>query len=225
MIQHSAIDRFSAEPAATEALAADGLLADAQAGSVEALAHLCEAARTAMIDSARRGLPPALQAKLGASDIVQDAVVDAHRCFPQFAGRSPAEFFGWLRTILRRRVADSVRRYQVADRRSVNREVRLAECEHSYPCEIMPRVHAGPEASVIRREDAAALEQAIAGLTDDGQAVLRLRHWEGKGFDEIALEIGKSEAAVRKIWYRSLQRLGEIVRSDAALAADGDAGA
>ena len=55
--------------------------------------------------------------------------------------------------------------------------------------------------------------------------MLRLRHWEGRGFDEIALEIGKSEAAVRKIWYRSLQRLGEIVRSDAALAADGDAGA
>jgi DNA-directed RNA polymerase specialized sigma24 family protein len=96
MIQHSAIDNFSAEPPTTERLAADGLLADAQAGSVEALAHLCEAARLQMIVAVRRGLPPALQAKLGASDIVQDAVVDAHRCFPQFAGRSPAEFFGWL---------------------------------------------------------------------------------------------------------------------------------
>ena len=173
-----------------------------------------------MIVAVRRGLPPALQAKLGASDIVQDAVADAHRCFPQFAGRSPAEFFGWLRTILRRRVVDSVRRYQVADRRSVNREVRLAECEHSDPGEIMPRVYAGPEASVIRREDATALEHAIAELPDDCRAVLRLRHWEGRGFDEIALEIGKSEAAVRKIWYRSLQKLGEIVRSDAALTGD-----
>ena len=111
----------------------------------------------------------------------------------------------------------------VTSARSVNREVRLAESEHSDPGEIMPRVHTGPEASVIRREDATALEQAIAGLSDDGQVVLRLRHWEGRGFDEIALEIGKSEAALRKIWYRSLQRLGEIVRSDAALAADGDA--
>ena len=107
--------------------------------------------------------------------------------------------------------------------RSVNREVRLAESEHSDPGEIMPRVHTGPEASVIRREDATALEQAIAGLSDDGQVVLRLRHWEGRGFDEIALEIGKSEAAVRKIWYRSLQQLGEIVRSDAAFVPDGDA--
>ncbi len=213
------------EPDANNGLPVEGLLEEAQAGSAPALGRLFESTRLQMIVAVRRGLPPALQAKLGVSDIVQDAVVDAHRCFPQFAGRSPAEFFGWLRTILRRRVADSVRRYQVADRRSVNREVRLAECEHSDPGEIMPRVHAGPEASVIRREDATALEQAIAELSDDGQAVLRLRHWEGRGFDEIALEIGKSEAAVRKIWYRSLQRLGEIVRSDAALAADGDAGA
>lgn len=208
------------EPDLRGGMRVDGLLDEAQAGSVPALGRLFEVARRQLILTARRDLPPALQAKLGASDIVQDAVVDAHRCFPQFAGRSTAEFFGWLRTILRRRVADSVRRYQVADRRSVNREVRLAECEHSDPGEIMPRVHAGPEASVIRRENATALEQAIAGLSDDGQVVLRLRHWEGKGFDEIALEIGKSEAAVRKIWYRSLQRLGEIVRSNAGLAAD-----
>lgn len=211
MLRHSLLDDPRSLP-----LASEGLLADARLGSVEALAELCEAARTGMLDSARRSLPPALRAKLGASDIVQDAVIDAHRCFPQFAGRSPAEFFGWLRTILRRRVADSVRRYQVADRRTVNREVRLAECEHSDPGELMPGAHAGPDVSVIRREDSQALELAIAALPEDGQAVLRLRHWEGRGFDEIASEIGKSEAAVRKIWYRSLQRLGENVRSGAA---------
>ena len=173
-----------------------------------------------MLHSARRSLPSVLQAKLGASDIVQDAVVDAHRCFPQFAGRTPPEFFSWLRTILRRRVADSVRRYQVADRRSVRRERRLAECEHSDPGELFTRRQAAPEGSVIRREDAEALERSIALLSDDGQTVIRLRHWDGRGFDEIASELGKTEAAVRKIWYRSLQRLGEIVRTGVAFAPD-----
>jgi RNA polymerase sigma-70 factor (ECF subfamily) len=193
-------------------LPAEALLAAARGGSTAALGRLFEAVRGQMLTAVRRTLPGTLQAKLGVSDIVQDAVVDAQQGFPKFAGQTPAEFFAWLRSILNRRVVDSVRRYEVAQARTVRREMRLAELNHGDPGEALAARQLPPERSVIRREDAAALERAIALLPDDCRAVIRLRHWNGQSFSEIAVAVEKSEAAVRKIWYRGLQRLGAIVR-------------
>lgn len=196
------------------------LLAEARNGSVNALGLLFESARCQMLTAVRRSLPAAVRAKVGVSDIVQEAVLDAQEGFSGFTGRTPAEFFGWLRCILRRRVVDNVRRYEGSQMRNVRLEVRLAEISHGQPGACLAAKQQPPDRSVIRREEAAAVAQAMAGLSADCQAVIRLRYWDQQPFSKIANAMDKSEAAVRKIWYRGLQRLGAIVRDAAVSAAD-----
>lgn len=196
------------------------LLVEARSGSVTALGQLFESARCQMLAAVRRSLPAAVRAKVGVSDIVQEAVIDAQRGFPAFTGRTPTEFFGWLRCILRRRLVDNVRRYECSRMRNVRLEVRLVEISHGQPGASLAARQQPPDRSVIRREEAAVIGRAMASLSADCQTVIRLRYWDQQPFSEIAKAMDKSEAAVRKIWYRGLQRLGAIVRDAAVSAAD-----
>jgi RNA polymerase sigma-70 factor (ECF subfamily) len=61
--------------------------------------------------------------------------------------------------------------------------------------------------SAIRREDASAVTSAVDRLPDDYRLVLHLRYWDGLTFQQIGDRIGRSAEAVRKVWYRAVQRL------------------
>src|SRR5262245_49774016 len=52
-----------------------------------------------------------LQGKVDASDVVQEALLKAHRDRGQFRGQTEAERLGWLRRILANTLADTRRRY------------------------------------------------------------------------------------------------------------------
>src|SRR6516162_183981 len=58
---------------------------------------------------ARVQLDARFQAKLDASDVVQQTLLKAHEAFAQFRGHEPAELAAWLRQILARTLADLVR--------------------------------------------------------------------------------------------------------------------
>ena len=60
----------------------------AQAGSREALGQVLEACRAYLLLIAREELDPALQAKGGASDLVQQTFLEAQRDFARFQGDS-----------------------------------------------------------------------------------------------------------------------------------------
>src|SRR5690242_19153181 len=52
---------------------------------------------------------PSLAAQLDAIDLVQQTLLQAHAARDQFRGHSPQELVGWLRQILTRTLADSLR--------------------------------------------------------------------------------------------------------------------
>ena len=203
---HSAIPRVA------------GLLDAAQEGSPEALGQLFGAVRAYLLLAANQDLPRSVRGKVGPSDIVQDALLAAHRGFASFRGGSPAEFFGWMRAILRHRVADSVRRHEVARSRSVRCERSLDEIDSGGE-PMMMSGSSSPESAAIRGEEARSLEQMLLRLSLDQRTVIWMRHWEGRSFAEIARECDKSEAAIRKIWGRGFQRLKSLIESQAAGAA------
>jgi RNA polymerase sigma-70 factor (ECF subfamily) len=61
------------------------------------------------------------QAKIDASDIVQQTLLDAHQKQAQFRGATEAEWMAWLKQILAHNLADAVRGLARA-KRDVSRE-------------------------------------------------------------------------------------------------------
>src|SRR6516225_8608246 len=77
--------------------------------------------RSYLLLLARIRLDPMVRAKVGASDVVQQTLFEAHRDGAQFRGRSVGEQAAWLRQILARNLANVVRDLR-RDKRDVARE-------------------------------------------------------------------------------------------------------
>jgi len=193
-----------------EPLQGEKLLAAAREGRVDALGHLFESVRGHLLLAARRTLPRRLQAHLGASDLVQDAVAAGHRQFHAFRGGSPAEFFGWMRSILRTTVLDSVRRHNAACRRPLGREIALLNLG-SHDDALTDAEEDRPDFIAIRAEDARVVTEAMLTLLPDQRRAMWLKHWEGMTFPEIGATMGRSEDAARKLWCRAYQRFSEAL--------------
>lgn len=195
------------------------LLDAARGGQDDAFGKLFETFRRHLLLVAHAELPPALRGKLGASDLVQETAVDARRDFPAFRGATAEECFAWLRAILRNNVVDAVRRYGTSQKRAAALEVSLTSPAGRREGAMLEAAHGLPDGSAIRREDAGILTAAVERLSADHQTVLRLRYWEGLSFVEIGDRMGRTPDAVRKLWYRAVERLQQEMK--AAAVADG----
>src|SRR5215470_7553973 len=89
----------------------------AHAGSNEALGQALEACRGYLLLIAQRHL----EAKGGASDLVQETFLEAQRDFGQFRGTSEAELLAWLRRLLLNNLGHFSRRYRDTHSRAVAR--------------------------------------------------------------------------------------------------------
>src|SRR6516165_3360692 len=58
---------------------------------------------------ARIQIDPGMRAKVDPSDIVQDALLKAHKAFDQFQGKTEQQLASWLRTILANTLANAFR--------------------------------------------------------------------------------------------------------------------
>lgn len=192
------------------------LLEAARRGHDDAFGRLFESFRRHLLLVAHRELPHTLRGKLGPSDVVQETAVDAQRAFSAFRGSTAEECFAWLRSILRNNVVDAVRRYELSQKRASGREISLATEAGRRQGGLVELPHGLPDGSAIRHEDADALTLAMARLSGDHQAVLRLRYWEGLSFPEIGERLGRSPDAVRKLWYRAVERLQEAMNGESS---------
>ncbi len=194
----------------------DRSLADARAGSPEALGNALEAHRRYLLLVAEKELAPDLRAKGGASDLVQETFIEAQRDFRQFRGESGEEFRGWLRRILLHNLGAFTRRYRDCGMRDVGREVGLlGNGSQGQPVEILAAESATPSAVVTAHEQSLALQGALDRLPDDYRRVIRLRYDDNLTFEQIGQEMGRSPEAARKLWARAMDCLRAEWRSDA----------
>ena len=183
------------------------LIAAAKRGVPDAVGRLFEAARADLFQIADRELPEEVRAKVGPSDVVQETAIDMHRGFARFSGSTPEELFAWLREILRYNLIDVVRHYRAASRRETARDPEPPAVPPQRAVGLDPVLTRTPAGSAIRREEEAALAIAMARLSPADRQVLELRHWQGLTFVAMAPLLGRSEEAVRKMWYRAVARL------------------
>jgi RNA polymerase sigma-70 factor (ECF subfamily) len=187
-------------------------LPEARAGSREALGEALDTFRTYLLLVANRKLDPELRAKGGASDLVQETFLEAQRDFAQFQGATGDELQAWLRQLLLNNVANFARRYRDTDKRNVSRELAI---ERETPSGAADRElladTPSPSGQAIAHERTAAIEQAVGRLPEDYAQVITWRYREGLAFDEIAQRMNRSENAVRKLWFRAIERLQEEI--------------
>lgn len=184
----------------------DALLAAARRGCPTSLGWIFEALRARLVAVADQELPVSLRAKMGPSDLVQETAIDMQRDFASFRGSTAEECFAWLRSILRNNVVDKVRQFEATQKRDLGREEPIDPAGRDAGGRL-PACTKLPEGSAIRHEDAAAVSQALARLPADHRTVIELRYWRGLSFGDIGVEMGRSPDAVRKLWYRAIERL------------------
>src|SRR5438552_4002977 len=102
------------------------LLELAQQGDDAALEQLFVLYRSYLVTLARSQIHRRLQGKVDASELAQESMLEALRCFTQFRGTSTSEFAGWLRGILAHRLARHLRHYFDVDARDAKLERSLA---------------------------------------------------------------------------------------------------
>jgi len=194
------------------------LVADAKAGEPGALGTLLEEVHGYLLVIARRRLPDDVRPHLGPSDVVQETALEAQACFAAFDGHSAPQFLGWLRGILLHNVGDAVRRRRAYER-AIDRHASSPPAGALRDLDTArrsPRALPDPtEASAIRRDEAGLVARVLGALGEDARQVVRLRYWEGLSFPEIGGRLGRTDEAVRKVWYRAVAKLqSELSRGD-----------
>lgn len=186
------------------------LLTKALAGDQSALGDLLEHYRQYLTVLARIHVNRQVQAKMGASDLVQEAFLNAHRSFGEFRGQTQSELVAWLRKVLAACVVDYVHRRYARRRRDVRLEERLeADLDKSaqHLRSAVAATHSSPSQIAVRREQVVEFANALERLPKSYRSVILLRHVDGLPFADIAKLMGRSVDSVQKLWIRGLDRL------------------
>ena len=152
------------------------------------------------------------------SDVVQDVFLKAHKGFGQFRGTTEAELAAWLRKILARCLADSLRQrprdgqnpgVQNPNVRAIGAE--LDRSSHDWAAHLVsPRE--SPSQSAERREAAVLLAQALEKLPAQYREAIVLRQLEGLTSQQAAERMKRSVDSVRKLWARGMIELRQIMK-------------
>lgn len=186
------------------------MICDARAGGEAARGLLLDHYRNYLRLLARVEVGRRLQRKLDESDLVQEAMLDAHRHFDNFRGTDERQFVTWLRRILAGKVSNLVRHYYGTRRRDLRLEEDL---EAGFSAASRRLSHdladslTSPSQQVMRREQGVLLADALEKLRPDYRDAIVLRHLEGLTFPEIAKRMNRSQDSVEKLWLRALARL------------------
>ncbi len=184
------------------------LIRRAREGDQQAVGALMEKWRGYLMLVANEDLDRELQGKIASSDVVQQSMLDAAANLEQFRGESENEFRAWLRQILCNDLRDVRRKNKRSARRRADREQSV---DDSQGRTVLYDNQTTPGTNALLREQAAALHDAMREMPEHYRQVIQLRNWEGHSFDKIGAQVGVSADAARKLWYRAIIHLQQIM--------------
>lgn len=161
-------------------------------------------------------LSPRLSVKEAPSDIVQRAMLEAHRDLKDFRGKTDIELRAWLRKILTNNLAEVARRYNTG-RRDIGREVSLEDqLEQSsalFLSQLDPKQET-PSKLMMIQERSDQLTEAVLKLRDEERTAVVFKHIHNLPVAEIAEHLGRTNEAVAGLLRRGLRKLREILNSE-----------
>src|SRR5436309_2967084 len=158
---------------------------------------------------ARVHLDASLRGKLDPADLVQQTLLRACAALPDLRAQSPEALAAWLRKILARTLADTVKHYH-RDRRDVDLERSLeADLDQSSGglAAWLAADQTSPSQAAQRNEELLKLADALADLPEPMREVVILKHCRGQTLQQIADHLGKTVPSVASLLRRGLEAL------------------
>jgi len=192
------------------------LIERARSGDREALNALLTRHRDRLCRMVEMRLDARLQARLDASDVVQEAYVDVTARLEEYLRDPKLPLFLWLRLVVGERLVRLHRHHLGTQMRDAGREVSLyrgalpAASSAALAAQLLGR-HTSPTQAVVRAERILRVQEALNTLDPLDREVLSLRHFEELTAAEAAKALGIEESAAAKRYFRALKRLKEIL--------------
>jgi RNA polymerase sigma-70 factor (ECF subfamily) len=156
-----------------------------------------------------------IAARVDPSDVVQEAMKDAHARLPEYLTQPQLAFYPWLRRIAWDRLVDMYRTHLGAERRSVLKEEADAPpLNDESVVQLAQRLvtnSTNPGQRVMLAELQARTKLALAELKPHDREILVLRYLEQLSVEEIAAVLNISSTAVTSRHLRAVQRLRRLL--------------
>jgi RNA polymerase sigma-70 factor (ECF subfamily) len=184
-------------------------------GDQSALAELFDRHRDRLRRMVEVRLDHRLAGRVSASDVLQEAYIDALKRVEHYFSKPDQPFFGWLRLVVGQRLAD-VHREHLAGKRNATRDVGInggnaADSACLAACLLGNLT--SPSHVAERNETFVQLEEALNQMDPVDREVLALRHFEELSNGDTAMLLGIQPAAASKRYVRALARLRQILES------------
>jgi RNA polymerase sigma-70 factor (ECF subfamily) len=166
-------------------------------------------------------LDPRLRGRVDASDVVQEAYLEAADHRSNYFGQAErAPLFLWLRGIVGNKLLEAHRHHLGTRMRDANRDVALdpgfadgtgLDATSAALLAELTGHGAGPGTAATGAEVGDRLREALAAMDPIDREVLALRHFEQLTNLEAAAVLGIHENAAAKRYVRALKRLKDIL--------------
>jgi RNA polymerase sigma-70 factor, ECF subfamily len=192
------------------------LLTKAALGDQESWGRLLTHNRERLVRMVGLRLDQRLKARIGASDVVQEAFLDASAQLPVYLQNPQLPFYLWLRFLTGIRLAKLHRHHLGAQMRDAGREIPAYQgcltqaSSVALAAQLVGR-EARPSEAAIRAELRVRLQNALNDMDPIDREVLALRHFEQLTTAETSQVLGIKEGAAGKRYIRALERLREIL--------------
>jgi len=144
-----------------------------------------------------------------AEDVVQEAFLRAYQKLQQFEAR--ANFGTWVYRIAANYAIDRLRQRQKEEARREQPEADGLDGVEQDPLAQVRDEKPSPErlmqSTQLRRE----MERALSKLSHAERTAFVMRHWEGRGIDEIAGVLKSNSGATKNTVFRAVQKLRQAL--------------
>jgi RNA polymerase sigma-70 factor (ECF subfamily) len=194
------------------------LLRQAKGGDQHALASPFTQYRARLKRMVRLRLDRRLSGRVDPSDVLQEAFLEVHQRFPEWAGNQELPFFLWLRLVTGQKLTDCHRHHLGTQMRDAGQEVSLYRgalpqaSSASLAAHLLGKMTSVTQAA-IRAEHKLIVQEALNSMDALDREVLVLRHLEHLTNDETALVLGVRKGTASQRYIRALKRLKEILSS------------
>jgi RNA polymerase sigma-70 factor (ECF subfamily) len=188
------------------------LIERARAGDAAALDAIFSRHRSRLRRMVDIRLDRRLQARVDASDVVQEAYLEVAQRLEEYLRDPKLPLFLWLRLVVGQRLMKIHRQHLGTQLRDAEREVSLYR--HALPAASSAALAAqllgkytSPTQAAVRAERLLRVQDALNSLSAIDREVVSLRHFEHLNRHETAQALGIDEAAAAKRYIRALKRL------------------